>query len=281
MNVLKGCFAAAVLLMAVGTDVRADATPQSNIDVTALVDPIFPTEGVGYAGVGFDGTDFWLSRWASARITRISTSGAYVDSFDIPGLTGTRAMTWDGTHFWIANNTTTLSRVDPVSKTVVATITLPITTRYATFDPTADAGAGGFWIGNFSTDIVLVGMTGATLSTIPAATIGSTGRYGIAFDNVTEPTPILWVFNQGGTNNVDIIIVDLPSGTPRAPALNLFPSLPGTTTSALAGGIFLANGLPAGSKTLLAMVQGTPNNILATLSTSGPSAPGIFLDGFE
>lgn len=251
-------------------------TPQFALDVTEIVEPHLPGEGVGYAAVGFDGTDFWIARWASSRFTRISQAGEYLDSFDIPNLSGTRSLTWDGTHFWAANNTTSLSRIDPLTRTVVATLTLPVTARYASYDATANAGGGGFWIGEFSSDIRLVDMAGNVLQTISAETVGFGGRYGAAVDNSGE-SPVLWFFYQGGANNVEIGAIDLPSGTPRAESLDLLAWVP-NATSALAGGLFRTDALPGGQNLLLALAQGTPDNGLIAVSIA---TRRIFNDGFE
>ena len=264
------------LLLCINAGAAPELPPAIKIDITAIVDPIAPGEGVGYAGIGFDGTNFWISRWASARFTRISPAGVFVDSFDIPGLTGTRAMTWDGTHFWMANNTSTLTRVDPVSRTVVGTISLPANSRYVSFDATADSGQGGFWIGNFNDDIRLVSMQGTTLSTLPAATVVFTGRYGLTLDR-NGPNPRLWTYFQGGTNNVELGSVSLPDGAGDPATINLFPYLD-PSTNGLAGGAFITDQLPGGQPTLLTVCQCTPNNILLGIRIVESL---IFSHGFE
>lgn len=250
--------------------------PEISMDITAIIEPNLPGEGVGYAGIGFDGTHYWLSRWASARFTRISTAGTYVDSFEIAGLTGTRAMTWDGTHFWMANNTTTLTRVDPVTRTVVASIPLPSQARYVSFDAAADGGLGGFWIGNFNDDIRLVSMQGVSLSTLPAANVLFTGRYGLALHD-TGPSPQLWAYFQGGANNVELGSISLPDGTGNPLTTDLFPHLPAGTTG-LAGGAFITGQLPGGGTFLLTLCQCSPNNILLGKRLVETQ---IFSNGFE
>lgn len=256
-----GIIVAAGLAFCMAAQANPVLPPEFSIDITAIVEPVAPGEGLGYAGIGFDGTHFWLSRWASARITRITPAGEFVDSFDIPGLTGTRAMTWDGTHFWMANNTTTLSRVDPNTQTVVSTITVPSTARYLSYDPTADNGQGGFWIGNFNDDIQLVNMLGVSLTVLPAAGIGFTGRYGVALD-FAQANPKLWTYFQGGAgSNMELGSISLPDGTGSLETIDLFPFL-APSTSGLAGGAFITDLLPGGQKTLLTLCQCTPNNIL-------------------
>lgn len=251
--------------------------PAFSIDITAVVDPVNPGEGVGYAGVGFDGTNFWVARWATARVTRISPAGAYVDSFDIPGLTGIRAMTWDGSHFWMSNNTSTLSRVDPVTRTVVGTLAVPVAARYVSFDADADNGQGGFWIGNFNDDILLVSMTGTTLATLPAASVAYAGRYGVALDP-GNGNPGLWAYFQGGANAVELGRIDLPSGVGAPATTDLFPHL-APSTSGVAGGAFITSALPGGQKTLLTLCQCTPNNILLGIELQDEYTVGGTLSG--
>lgn len=258
--------------------VRADPVlpPEITIDITAIIDVVAPGEGVGYAGIGFDGTHFWLTRWNSARVTRITPAGAFVDSFDIPGLANIRSMTWDGSQFWMANNTTTLTRVDPATRTVTGTISLPANSRYASYDPVANNSQGGFWIGNFSDDIRLVDMQGNLLEILPAASVGLTGRYGIALDRFGV-NPKLWVYAQEIPNNVNVGSIRLPEGTGNEQRFDLFPYL-APSTSGLAGGAFITNLLPGGRPTLLTLCQCTPNNILlGTLLVD----PEIFANGFE
>lgn len=237
---------------------KAQLATQFTYNITAA------TTESGHAGVGFDGTHIWIALWASDFIRIFQPDGTLVETIQIPGLTGTRSLTWDGTHFWAAVNTTTLYRVDPGTRTVVSTITVPLQARYASFDPSADGGAGGFWIGNFSTDIVLVDLSGNTLQTLPAAGFPNlTGRYGIAYDDTSGPTPFLWVFAQTPPSNTTLGIIDLTDGTERAATQDLFA---GTgLTSSLAGGLFLTEGVLPGQRSLLAMLQGSPDNILLGL----------------
>jgi hypothetical protein len=235
--------------------------PRFAFNVSEILLPVLPDANGGYAGIAFDGTNFWISQWLSDRIVTITPDGDFVESFVVPGLSGTKALTWDGSHFWAANASTTLSRIDPVSRTLVGTLSLPATARYASYDPTADGGAGGFWIGDFNSDIRLVSMSGATLLTIPAATVGIENRYGAAIDN-SGPDPVLWLFYQGGANNVQLGAIDLPSGTPRSETLDLFPLIPGAS-SVLAGGMFRTTALADGKSMLLAFAQGTPNALVA------------------
>ena len=258
MRILRSAICAAALCFGFSGSANADLAVQFTRDVDAA------TGNSGQAAVGFDGTNFWVARWNAALstdISRITPAGALVDTFQIAGLSGTRSLTWDGSQFWAGNATTTISRVDPATKTVTATLTVPIAARYVTFDPTANSGAGGFWIGDFNSDIQQIDMAGNTLATIPAANLTSVGaRYGIAFDNTSGPGPFLWVFFQtGGPSSASLGVVDLPSGTPRPMFQDIAALTPDATS--LAGGAFLTSGIGMGP-TLLLLAQGAPNTIV-------------------
>jgi hypothetical protein len=245
----------------------AELNLNTSIDVTTVTANPPTNDGLGYAAVGFDGTNYWVAKWASDTISRITPAGVLVDTFTIPGLTGTRSFTWDGSNLWAGNSTTTIYCIDPATKALCTSGTTTVPgpasgARYVSWDPTADGGVGGFWTGNFNTDIILISMIGTTLATIPAAGLPG-GLYGISFDNTTDPgQPFLWLFHQGGTNNCELTAVDVPSGTMRPSTQDLLASAP-SLTSGLAGGVFLAQGgiFPTGSS-VLALIQGTPNNYL-------------------
>jgi hypothetical protein len=121
-----------------------------------------------------------------------------------------------------------------------------------------------FWIGNFSTDIVAISMAGAVLSTIPAATHGLTGMYGAAIDNNTPGGPYLWIFNQGGTNNSQLVALELPAGTASTTYNHdVYPDVSTThsLTSGLAGGAFITTNFVSGTVSVMCLLQGTPNNV--------------------
>lgn len=222
------------------------------------------TTANGNAGVVYLNNQFWVSRWASADINVLSSTGALVETFQVSGLTGTRGMTTDGTNIYISNNTASLSIVNPTTKALTGTIPVTVTPatniRYVTYDPSLDGGNGGFWVGNFNTDFFAISMTGTQLSSIPAATHTCTGVYGLALDSATNT---LYAYAQIAPSNDVIVPVSLPSGTP-SPAYDVFENdlSTGTTTSSLAGGIFVSNQVISGQTTIIGVSQATPSNIL-------------------
>ncbi len=218
----------------------------------------------GMAGVVYTGTEFWVSRWATDTIYSFSPTGSVTDTFKIPTLTGVRAFTWDGTFIYAGVNTTSIKVINPVTKTVVSTITngAGSSVRHITYDSTANGGAGGFWVGNFNTDIVQISMTGTVLQTINAATHGLTGMYGSAIDHWTLGGPYLWIYDQGGAATSRLVRLQLPSGVSTGLTHETMPDIGIALTSGLAGGLFITNQLNATERTIVGVIQGTPDNML-------------------
>jgi hypothetical protein len=223
------------------------------------------TAGVGNAGAVFINDEFWVSRWAQDTLFRFRADGSLIGHFLIPDggntLGGTRAMTTDGTDVFIANNTSTIYRIDTTTRTISGTFTAPVpTARFLTYDSLANGGNGGFWTGNFNTDITLMDLSGNALQTIPQATHTLGGMYGAAVDNFSSGGPYLWVFYQSGSSSQgEIAQLQLPQGTPTGVSRDVVADLGGT---GLAGGLFVAQGIVPGEATLGGLLQGTPDNFL-------------------
>jgi Secretion system C-terminal sorting domain len=273
------------LLPAIGQhEVAPGVTPHNTVSSPeALWDIQFgynatTTSGTGgFAGACFFNNEFWVSRWGSDSLFRYSQAGALLNRFTIPGLTGVRALTTDGIMLYAATNSTTIYRIDPTTSllapphTVVAAGS-PGNVRHCTYDAALNGGAGGFYVGNFNTDIWAVSRTGAILSSIPAATHGQTGMYGSAFDNLSAGGPYLWVFAQNGANNSQITRLQLPGGAPTVISHDVMSDVGPANglTSGLAGGLFISSQIISGQNTIGGMIQGTPNNILFGYELSDP-----------
>lgn len=133
----------------------------------------------GRAGAYWTGTEFWISRWSNDSLFTVNNSGTVTASFKIAGITGVRGITGDGTSLYLATNSTTVYKVNPATKTLISTITVPAAARYITYDASLNGGAGGFYIGSFNSAITKCSMTGANLGSIAPGTHGLTGIYGL------------------------------------------------------------------------------------------------------
>lgn len=230
----------------------------------------------GNAGVCVFNNEFWVSRWNTDTICRISATGTFIDKFVIPGVggagSGVRAFTTDGTHIYASVNTNSIKKINPATKTLVGTITAPIpNVRSLAHDPTANSGAGGFWISTYGTDITQISMTGATLNAIPSSSHALSGMYGTAVDNYSYGGPYLWVFDQVYSGFYsDIVQIHIPTGAQAGVVHDVMSDIgvnnslvntPGQPTqSSLAGGI--TSRLDGGTLSLIGVIQGSPTNRL-------------------
>ncbi|WP_130735525.1 T9SS type A sorting domain-containing protein [Flavobacterium sp. J27] len=218
----------------------------------------------GNAGVVFINNQFWVSAWNSSNIHVLSNTGAFIETFQVAGLSGTRSMTTDGVNVYCGTAQSSIYVVDPITRMLTNTISITTTSsaqaRFCTYDASLDSGAGGFWIANFNTDITSVSMTGNQLSVIPAATHGFTGMYGAAVDG----SGLLYIYHQGPPNNDTISSIDLSTGLPTGLTYDFFTNdASGTgSTSSLAGGLFISNEVVSGETIVVGVSQATPNNLL-------------------
>jgi len=236
-----------VIFVALGLQTQAQLwNVQLNEDPTTL--------GSGLAGVIWTGTEFWCAAWNSADIYVADANGnlSTPASFTIAGVTGTRSLTTDGSFIYIGANTSAIYQVDITTRTLISTINTSVANcRYLTYDPTLDSGNGGFWTGDYGSDITAVSMSGTTLSTISSGTHGLTGVYGMAFDNYTSGGPYLWAFDQGG-NGADIIQLAI-NGVPTGIAHDATTDLGAGGT---AGGLFICNNYNTGTNSMIGIMQG-------------------------
>ncbi len=237
-----------------------------NIDITAA------TGAAGNAGGEFDGTYFYTTRWASNLIHKYSNTGALIEQFTIPGVTGLRDLAFDGTYMYGGANANTIYKMDFVTKTLISTITSPLAVRNIAYDAANDA----FWVGNWDTDLVLVSRTGTTIASIPAATHGFAGMYGTDWDNVSPGGPYLWVFDQGGGAGLPQIIhqLQLPSGISTGVTHDVITDISPGDVSAIAGALFGMSNFVPGKYSLGGVVQGTPDRLFVyEIATTGPPCP--------
>ncbi len=210
---------------------------------------------LGLAGACWTGTEFWVSKWANDSLFTADAAGNSTSMFTIPGITGARSITTDGTFLYMGTNATQIYKVDKATKTLVSTITTSVTNcRYVAYDPTLNSGAGGFWTGAYGSDITAVSMAGATLSTILASTHGLTGIYGLAYDPYSSGGPYLWAYDQdaSGATLQQLTIAGVLTGLSHDTQVDLA----GGAGGGLAGGLFITNSFVTGMKTIGGLNQG-------------------------
>jgi hypothetical protein len=254
-------------LLSAQSAMTADVNPNpksSNLPSVAAVTPwqvLYNTDltagaGAGNAGVTIVNNEYWISRWQSDSMFTYDMSFNLTASFTVPGVTGVRSFTTDGTNVYAGANTGSIFKIDPVAKTLLSTINTAVANvRYCTYDPTANSGAGGFWVGTWDTDFTLVSMTGTTLTSLSALNHGLTATYGLAYDGSSPGGPYLWAFHQtdaAALTAADLIQIEIATGFATGVIHDVTSDF--GTPGDLAGGVYFTNPM-----TLVGILQGTPN----------------------
>ncbi|MGB0788717.1 MAG: hypothetical protein ACPGQR_04195, partial [Marinirhabdus sp.] len=239
-----------------------------NIDIGAIIG------ANGLAGIIYiESTgEYWVSEWATDVIHVLDNTANFVGSFTIPGVSGTRSMTTDGTSVYHGTAGLNIFEVDPATRTLSNTITITTNSdaeaRMCSYDETLDGGSGGFWIGDFGSDIASVDMSGNELSVIPSATHG-TVIYGGAIDNLSTGGPFLWISDQSGTAPSRHFIrqLDPATGVPTGVVYDYTADGAAVgSTEVLAGGLFITqSAITPSDASLLATCQCTPSNTMFAL----------------
>lgn len=248
---------------------KASLNTALTVNIADSIDAFNSTASeAGNAGVAYLNGEFWISKWATDTLITMDSTGSVTSIFKITGVSGVRSITTDGTSLFMGGAASSIFAVNPVTKTLDSTITITGTTvgaRMCAYDPTADAGKGGFWIANFSSAVVLVSRTGAVLTTIPATTHLVPAIYGGAVDTVTPGGPYLYLFNQGATGAAEqarVDIISIPSGTPTDIFYTVTPDLISTQTgltNPIAGGLFITDKYTNGVLQGFGIMQGDPD----------------------
>ena len=238
------------------------------------------TGGVQYAGVVYVPTfnEIWVSEFGSDYILILNFWGdslSFYDEIQIEGISNIRGMTFDGRYIYAANNTDSISIIDPIYEDLAGYITAPQTVRYIAFDPLADNNQGGLWIGNFNTDPTLISWGGDIISSIPYSYLGKTTIYGAAYDYYSSGAPFLWFWSQNygqGTPQV-IFQVEPSTGIPTGIEYDVRTDPVIGEDSCLAGGLFITNKMFPDKVVLGGVLQTSPDRIFGyDITTGSPPA---------
>jgi len=212
---------------------------------------------VSSAGCETDGTYFYITKWNGSLIWKYDISGNKVDSFSVAGVTGLRDLAYDGQYFYGGASGNTIYKMDfsATPPSLISSINSPnVTVRNICYDPNADNGAGGFWVGNWSTDLSLVSRTGTVLSTIASATHGLQSTYGTAYDTISAGGPYIWAISSGNPANTTIFQIKVSTGAQTGLTHDVSGEIAGATSG---GGLWIEPNIVSGTTTLGGLVQGT------------------------
>ncbi|MEM6765386.1 MAG: T9SS type A sorting domain-containing protein [Bacteroidota bacterium] len=248
-----------------------ETDPQPLPTVQAQWDQVFSynlTDSIGgltsLLGVAYTGSEIWVSQFNTDSVYIFNSLGQFQQFIEIPGVSRLSGLTYDGTNIYGANGSTTIYEIDPNSRTLSNTFTIPSAAIYLTYDETADGGNGGFWTGSFLNtpdDLTLVSRAGSLLSTIPNTSHGLQGIIGAAVDNTSQGGPYLWVFDQGGAPSSAVIRqINISTGMTTPTARNVAGDL--GRTGALAGDLFIVRDFTTDRDVIFAIVQDQQNILI-------------------
>lgn len=154
--------------------------------------------------VATDGTFIYTSIYnEDGRIEKFDLEGNKIGSYKMDDIDGIRNIAYDGKWLYIADNTTSIHRVDPSTMENVEDIAISEYSRHMAYIPSLDNGNGGFEVGDWESSIY-VAKNGSKLGTGPTLK----GAAGTAYYDGK-----LYAFEQGNeSNKYTIGIYDMESG---------------------------------------------------------------------
>jgi Secretion system C-terminal sorting domain len=275
---------------------EADPNPSTSVPasnkVVAQFDKLFDwtvgdtVNSASLTGVAWFRDTVYISRWNADTIFRLTSSGSYIDQFFVPGVSNIRSITTDGVDLYFGNATQNIYKVNPNTQTLTSTITLntgAVDSRMCAYDPNANSGAGGFWLGDFSNGLALVAKTGgAPIFSLTATQLNVAGIYGGAVDTFSAGGPYLWIYAQSGTAPANNVLHQFDIAAGATTGLTYDLNLAIAPDLAIAGGAFITDAAVTGKVAILCMNQLTPNRLVALeLAVSDYSfeifSPGDFI----
>jgi hypothetical protein len=246
-------------------------------DTLGFFDSQLETGDDGCLGMEFADGYFWVTGRNAAggdihKIHKFNPDGSWVASYDqgTSSLWGWRDMTWDGS-FLYASDSGVLDQIDISSGDPVVTgVTIPgpeNPNRGLAYDPSTDH----FWTANFSSMIYEFDRSGTIINSYS----NGYAIYGLAWDDVSEGGPYLWVYSQDGSPTIQISQFDPVAGTYTG--LVLQGVLPPGYTDALAGGAAFTTEWDQSLGVLFTMNQGTPTDFVLGYEIT-PYSTWLFVD---
>jgi photosystem II stability/assembly factor-like uncharacterized protein len=241
-----------------------------NHNVDSLLGTVY-----GY-GVCWTGTYYVTSRFSTQNMfNRMNSGWVKVDSFAASGA-GTgffRDLAFANGKIWGSPLSNTIYGINQNTGVMEKTITTSYASiRACTWDPVRK----GFWIGTntFTGPLVCVDTNGVL---IPGATITTpaSGLYGVGYDD--DPAgPFLWIStDQTPTSTTGTAFQKYNATTLVAVGSPINVTVPLTTGAPLAsGGMEVVTNLIPGKRTIVSMVQGTPDRVIVVeIGNAGPTVP--------
>jgi YVTN family beta-propeller protein len=212
------------------------------------------TVGAGPLGVASDGTNIWVANGGSGTVSKINPTTNTVIA-TVTDVDGARRVVFDGTNIWVTDGADSVSKIDPTTNTVTATIAVGAYPEHVAFDGT------NIWV--TSSRPSMVSKIDPTTNTVTATITDVDETGGMAFDgtNIWVTNPFLDTVSKidPTTNTVTATITDV--AYPGRVAFD------GTN-------LWVTNGLSG----TVSKINPNTNTVTATI-TVGDQPGGIAFDG--
>ncbi|MDH7514427.1 MAG: M6 family metalloprotease domain-containing protein [Bacteroidota bacterium] len=213
-------------------------------------------------GVTFVKERFWTSRAGSDFVAEWTRDGKLLGEFIITGAVTIKSFTTDGTYIYAATGSDRIAVIDPEQRKRINLIRGPMQAEFVSYDPTADGGKGGMWIGKPGSDIVLISMQGTELARLDSAALGEPSITAIAFDGWSPGGPYLWTFARSATGKSQFLTqLRLPSCEPTGLFHDVLQDIGSTTIDGIAGGLTVSTEIIPGKVVLCGTLLGVPNRL--------------------
>ena len=210
-------------------------------------------------GVEFDGQYFWVTGandLSTRFLHKFDSDGNLINSFEQGTISdwGWRDLAWDGQYLY-ASDEYELAVINPATGRKIGELPMPTSInpplRALAWDPLTDH----LWSANFRSNIIEFDRTGQTVAVYP----NNLAIYGMAWDDVSEDGPWLWVFSQDGIPETRISQFDPGSGT----YTNVSFQIPdhGGGDDALAGGLCFTTEWEPSLGVIFGVLQDTPDMV--------------------
>ena len=210
----------------------------------------------GTIAIASDDEYFYIGRQNSALITKLDLQGNQIgNSFSISGINSYTTLTYDGRYFWGSRQSKTINKIDMQANPPVrvGTVNSPVNVVFCTYDPTADDGNGGLWVGDFQSDLVLISLSGTELRRISSTTHGLKSTSGIALDFSNPDNPYFWTITSDNQPPV-MKQINYITGEQTGEMFNLYDE-GFTSSSDSGGGMLVMTDIAQETTTLVVLIQ--------------------------
>ena len=263
-----------------GSFERRDLNPAPSNDIPELTRDLWdnllqfdidtPTGQSGLAGVEWDGEYFYATKWSgSNQIYQFDSEGNYIGAITVP-LTGARDLAFDGEYMYGSAASSEIYCWESETGEEIPENNITVTgqlVRALAYDPLTDT----FWSGNWGNPVVNWNRDGNVINILDFGT----DLYGLAFDPDDPEGPFLYAHQQ--TPGCILQRIDPETG-------EILESTDVTGqggNDAIAGGLCYMNDWDPATRTLAALLQGTPDYICVyelgeNAPAGAPAAPDMF-----